>query len=63
MPRIVCPKCNTESYFSLKQYHGPFRCSGCKETFALTIEDEEVKSCQAMTEQDLNRLNIRKHYQ
>ncbi len=63
MANVICPKCNTESYFSLSAYKGPFRCMKCKETFNVTIENGKVKSCESLNQQELDRLNIRTHYQ
>ncbi len=63
MPYVVCPKCKTESYFSLSAYKGPFRCMKCRETFNITIEDGEVKSYEPLTKEEVDRLLIRKHYQ
>jgi len=63
MPYVVCPKCNTESYFSLSAYKGPFRCMKCKETFNITIENGEVKSYEGLSKEEIDRLLIRKHYQ
>ncbi len=64
MPKINCPKCGTESYFSLAQpiYQGPFRCMKCKEMFTIRIENNELKSCELLNQQDVNKLNIRTHY-
>ncbi len=63
MAYIVCPKCNTESYFSMSNYKGPFRCMKCKETFNITIENGEIKSYEGLSKEQLDRLLIRKHYE
>ena len=63
MPYVVCPKCSTESYFSLSAYQGPFRCMKCKETFNITIENGEVKSYEGLSKEEVDKLLIRKHYQ
>ncbi|MFH1031974.1 MAG: hypothetical protein V1767_05390 [Chloroflexota bacterium] len=62
MPNVVCPKCQTESFFGLSAYKGPFRCMKCKETFNITIENGEVKSYETITQQELDKKNIRQHY-
>ncbi len=62
MANIICPKCSTESYFSLSAYKGPFRCMKCKETFNIIIENGELKSSQPINQQELDKLNIRTHY-
>ncbi len=64
MVKINCPKCNTENYFSLAQsaYEGPFRCVKCKEIFTIRIENDELKSCQLISQQEVNKLQLGKHY-
>ena len=64
MARINCPKCGNESVFSLVQptYQGPFRCMKCKEIFTIRIENNELKSCQSLSQQELDKLNIKKRY-
>ncbi len=62
MANVICPKCSTESYFSLSVYKGHFRCMKCKETFNITIENGEVKSYEPLSQEKLDRLNIRTHY-
>ncbi len=65
MAKISCPNCKAENYFSLAQstYEGPFRCTKCKGLFSIRIENDELKSCQPINQQDLNAVNTRKHYQ
>ncbi len=62
MAYVVCPKCKNESYFSLSNYKGPFRCMKCKETFNITIENGEIKSYDSISKEDLDNKNIRSHY-
>lgn len=64
MARINCPKCGNESSFSLAQptYQGPYRCMKCKEIFTIRIENDEVKSYQTLSQQELDKLNIKKRY-
>lgn len=62
MPYVICPKCNTESYFSLSTYKGPFRCMNCKDNFTITIENGEVKYHGTISQEELDKLNIRSHY-
>lgn len=59
MANISCPKCGDQSYFSLAAYKGPFRCKKCKETFNIVIENDEVKSCQSLSQQEIDKLNLR----
>ncbi len=55
--KIVCPKCETEGGFSLADavYEGPYRCWKCRELFAIRMEDNELKSCEPITEEDLEK--------
>jgi hypothetical protein len=34
-------------------YNGPFRCWKCKGVFVIKIENEELKYCKAISEQEL----------
>ncbi len=65
MAKIICPKCGTESLFSLAQpvYQGPYRCMKCKEMFTIRIENDELKSCAPISQQEVDKLDIRKFYQ
>ena len=63
MATIICPKCGDQSYFSVTTYKGPFRCMKCKEVFNISIENGDLKSCQPFSQQELNKLNVHKHYQ
>ena len=64
MARIMCPKCGGESYFSLLQptYKGPYRCTACRETFNIVIENDEVKSAVLMNQTEVDKLLIRNPY-
>ena len=55
--KIVCPKCETEGGFSLVDavYEGPYRCWKCRDLFAIRMEGNELKSCQPITEEDLQK--------
>ncbi|MBI2852768.1 MAG: hypothetical protein HYX84_06675 [Chloroflexi bacterium] len=65
MARISCPKCGGESVFSVKQevFEGPFRCAKCRELFKIHVENDELRSCQPLDQQDIDRLNVRKGFQ
>ncbi len=58
MADIICPSCNSKSYFSLKQetYKGPFRCTDCKALFNIVIENDVVKSVQPLDQAGINKL-------
>lgn len=64
MTKIVCPKCGNESYFSLAQtvYQGPFRCGKCRESYSIRIENNELKSCTPINQQDMKDMDTRKGY-
>jgi hypothetical protein len=54
MMKIGCPACGTEGSFSLAQssYKGPYRCWKCRELFTLEIENNEVKSCELLSQEE-----------
>ena len=55
--KIVCPKCNTEGSVSLADttYEGPYRCWKCKELFTIRLENNELKSCQPLSQEDFEK--------
>ncbi len=55
---LRCPSCSNNTFLSLADsgYEGPFRCWRCKGLFMVKIENEELKSCKPMTEDELERL-------
>jgi hypothetical protein len=57
MMTIVCPKCGGEGKLSLVEvdYVGPRRCWKCHELFTLTIINNQVRSCEPLSEEDYNR--------
>ena len=57
MVKIKCVKCDTEGSFSLSDpaYQGPYKCWKCRQYFAVKIEDNELKSCEPITEEEFNR--------
>ena len=54
---IRCPTCDTNTLFSLidRSYEGPFRCWKCSGTFVLAIEDEKLKSCKPISEEEFEK--------
>ena len=64
MANFICPKCNGKSYFSLVQseYKGPYRCTECKTIFTIVIENDEVKSCQPLSQQEIDKLPLHNPY-
>jgi hypothetical protein len=55
MITIECPKCGTAGSQSLLKpdYVGPYRCWKCRELFTITIVNNEVKSWEPLTEEEL----------
>jgi hypothetical protein len=58
MITIKCPKCGIEGSQSLvdPDYEGPYRCWKCRELFTIKIVNNEVKSCEPLTEEELKRI-------
>ena len=57
MMEIKCPKCGIVGKFSLAQssYHGPYRCWKCRELFTIDIENNELKSCEPLSQEEFDR--------
>ena len=55
--KIKCPKCDTESSFSPVEssYRGPYRCGKCRELLTIEIENNELKSCEPLSQEELDR--------
>jgi hypothetical protein len=55
--KIKCPKCDSESSFSLAEssYQGPYRCWQCKELFFIGIENNEPKSCEPLSQEEFDK--------
>ena len=56
--KIECPKCNSESSFSLadSSYQGPYRCWKCRQLFAIKLENNELQSCEPMSQEEFDKL-------
>lgn len=56
--KILCPKCESESGFSLadSSFKGPYRCWKCRENFVIKIADNELKSCEPISQEEFDRL-------
>jgi len=54
MLRMQRPNCDSEKSLSLVQadYEGPYRCWKCRALFRIRIEDEELLSCEPMSEEE-----------
>lgn len=57
MLKIKCPKCDVEGSLSLIEpnYHGPYKCWKCRELFMLAIENNVVKSCEPLSQEEFER--------
>ena len=57
MITIVCPKCKAETKLSFVEssYEGPRRCWKCRELFTIKIENDELKSCEPLSEEEFAR--------
>ena len=55
--KIVCPKCETEGSVSLADttYEGPYRCWKCKELFTIRLENNELKSCEPLSQEEFEK--------
>lgn len=55
--KIKCLKCGTEGSLSLVEvrYQGPYRCWKCRELFTIKIENNELKSCEPLSQEEFDR--------
>ncbi len=58
MTDIKCPKCGTIGKFSLAQpvFQGPYKCWKCRELFNIRIENNVLKSCEPLSQEDFAKL-------
>jgi len=56
--KIKCPKCEIEGSLSLVEssYQGPYRCWKCRENFTIKMENNELKSCEPLSQEEFDRL-------
>ncbi|MFC2045282.1 hypothetical protein ACFLUH_01210 [Chloroflexota bacterium] len=54
---IKCPSCNTEGSLSLvdASYQGPYKCWKCKALFTIEIADNELKSCNPLSQEEFEQ--------
>ena len=57
MVKIKCPECGTEGSISLLEpsYQGPYRCWKCRGLFTIRLENNELKSCQPLSQEDFEK--------
>ena len=55
--KIKCAECGTEGSLSLTDpvYQGPYRCWKCRALFNIKIENNELKTCEPLTEEGLKQ--------
>ena len=55
--KIKCPKCNVEGSLSLVEsnYQGPYRCWKCRELFTITLENNKLKSCEPLSQEEFEK--------
>ena len=53
---ITCPKCQAETKLSLldADYEGPRKCWKCRETLKIVIANNELKSCEPMSQEEFD---------
>jgi len=56
--KIKCPKCDSEGTISLLEtdYNGPYRCWKCRELFFIILEDNELRSCEPLSDESLKKM-------
>ena len=54
---IKCPKCDAETKLTLvdSSYEGPRRCWKCRELFTIKIENNELKSCEPLSQEEFDK--------
>ncbi len=54
---ITCPSCKTEGKFSIleSKYLGPYKCWKCRDLFQVLIENNELKQCEPLTQEELEK--------
>jgi len=55
--KIKCTKCGTEGSLSLSDpsYQGPYRCWKCRELFTIRMENNELKSCEPLSQEEFEK--------
>ena len=57
MITIKCPECDAETKLSFvdSSYEGPRRCWKCRSLFTIKIVNDELKSCEPLSEEEYER--------
>jgi len=55
--KIKCPKCGIEGSLSFTEssYQGPYRCWKCRELFTIKIDNNELKSCKPLSQEEFEK--------
>ena len=55
--KIKCPKCDSEGSLSLVEsdYQGPYRCWKCRELFTIRLENNKLKSCEPLSQEEFEK--------
>jgi len=55
--KIKCTKCGIEGSLSLSDpsYQGPYRCWKCRELFTIKLENNELKSCEPLSQEEFEK--------
>ena len=55
--KIKCAKCDTEGSLSLSDpsYQGPYRCWKCRQLFTIKMENNELKSCEPLGQEEFEK--------
>ena len=58
MLTIKCPKCATEGRVSFikPDYEGPYKCWKCQGIFSIKVQAGQVKSCEPLSPEDLQKI-------
>ena len=54
---IKCSKCGVEGKISLVEsnYQGPYKCWKCRELFTIKLENNELKSCEPLSQEEFDK--------
>ena len=57
MLKIKCPECSVEGNISLLEssYQGPYRCWKCRALFTIRLENNELKSCEPLSQEEFDQ--------
>jgi len=57
MAKITCPNCQSVGQMSLldEYYKGPYRCWKCRDNFLIEMENNELRSCSPMSQDEFDR--------